>query len=177
MEKIKKKKISSACQKQQLRSLKQYLSAFLLSFTLGCEHQNPTLKLSWEYSCHSTGALHLPKRNNTNFCHKCAEDYCSCLHHKLEIWPRLPPSSRGSALGSSYPSVKAEKGKNWKFIRGTWVEMKMFKTEGIIFPWSLIFINISSKRPLTAKAFCEKSLLGSANKASVSVRMRQKARS
>lgn len=70
--------------------------------------------------------------------------------------------------------MKAEQGKNRKFVRGTQLEMKIFKTEGIIFPRSLIFINIYSKIPLAVKAFCEKSLLGSANKACVSVRMRQK---
>lgn len=55
--------------------------------------------------------------------------------------------------------------------------MKNFKTEGIIFPSSLLFINIYSKIPLAVKAFCEKSLLGSANKVCVSVKMMQKARS
>lgn len=141
--------------------------------SLGWEYQNPALLLSWEYPRHSTGALHPPKRNNTHPCHKCAEDYCSCLHHKPETWPRFPPSSRGSALASRYPPVKAEQGKYCKFIRETWLEMKIFKTDEIIFPRSLIFINIYSRTPLAVKAFCEKSLMGSANKVCVSVRMIQ----
>lgn len=156
MEKIKKKKKKHCLLKVAIEETEAISKCFssLFHIALDWQHQNPALMLSWDYPCHRTGALHLPKRNNTHSCHKCAQDFCCSLQHKCEMWPRLPPSSRGSALGSSYLTAKDKEGKNCKFIRGTWLEMKL-EQKGLFFPavryLSIFIVRVLLQRNLSVR--------------------------
>lgn len=158
--KRKKKHCLSKLATEESEAMSKGFSSFF-PISLGWEHWNPAPlqgllriplpQLPLElYFC--------PKRNNTYPCHKCPEEYCDYLHHRPETWPRLTPSSGGSALDSSYPPMKAEWGNNHEFMR-TWLKPTIFKTKGIIFPSRLIFTSDYNKIPLAVKAFCEKSLL------------------